>query len=60
MENKEYEDYKTRVLAGEVIAGVEIYDRPGWDTIQLTDPKIHSVAYISTRDFSEKVRAKFD
>lgn len=42
------------------IPGAEIYKRPGWDTIQITDPNINSVAYISTRNFAEKVRVKFD
>ncbi len=42
------------------VVGAQIYDRPGWDTIQITNPQIKSVAYVSTKEFAEKVRVKFD
>lgn len=59
MDPVEYNKLKERVENG-MVPGAEIYDRPGWDTIQLTDPEIDSVGYVSTREFAQKVRAKFD
>ncbi len=58
LEPNEYIKLKDLVAKGR-IKGAEIYDRPGWDTIQITDPHINSVAYISTKEFAEKVRAEF-
>jgi 8-oxo-dGTP diphosphatase len=59
IEQEEYKELKERVGKGE-IKGAEIYNRPGWDNIQLTDPTINAVAYISTMEMAEKVRIKFD
>ena len=59
LEPKEYAEFKSKVERGE-IPGAEMYDRPGWDTIEITDPNISSVAYISTQEFAEKVRVRFD
>lgn len=56
---KEYKILKDKVKDGKAAPGMEIYDRTGWDTIQITNPKINSVAYISTQSFAEKVRVKF-
>lgn len=55
----EYEELKRQVSKG-LVKNAQLYDRPGWDTIQITDPLISSVAYISTKEFAEKVRVKFD
>lgn len=60
MAEVEYEAFKQDVLEGKTPKGVELYDRRNWDTVQITDPAINSVAYISTKEFSEKVRVKFD
>lgn len=57
MATKDYELAKQNVKS---INGAELYDRPGWDTIQITSPEVSSVAYISTKEFSKKVRVKFD
>lgn len=59
MESDEYKNLKKLVGNGK-INGAEIYDRPGWDTIQITNPDINSVAYVSTKDFAKRVRVKFD
>ena len=58
LELSDYTKLKESVSKGE-IKGAEIYDRPGWDTIQITDPNFKSVAYVSTKEFAEKVRVKF-
>jgi hypothetical protein len=59
MEPEEYKDLKDFVRGGKV-EGAKLYDRPGWDTVQITDPNIDSVAFVSTNEFAEKVRVRFD
>lgn len=56
---EKYLKLKEKVENGEV-KGAEIYDRPGWDNIQLSDHDIDAVAYVSTKEMTEKVRVKFD
>lgn len=58
LEPNEYLALKGSVSQGK-INGAEIYDRPGWDTFQITDPSMNSIAFVSTKEFSEKVRVKF-
>jgi hypothetical protein len=59
LEEDEYTKIKNKLLNGEAIKGAEIYDRPGWDTIQITDTDVDAIAFLSTKEFSEKVRVKF-
>lgn len=59
MDVKDYEGLKLKVQNNEVPLA-QLYDRPGWDTIQITKPEIKALAYISTKEFAEKVRVKFD
>lgn len=54
----EYQKLK-QLTEADLIQGAEVYDRLGWDTIQITDPNIRSVAYVSTKEFAKKVRIKF-
>lgn len=60
MELDEYAKLKNSILSEKEIEGIQIYNRPGWDTIQITDPQINSVAYISTMSMAVKARIKFD
>ncbi len=53
----EYECIKKAVAEGE-FPGASLYDRPGWDMIQLTDPSIGSVAYLSTKRMTAMVHVK--
>lgn len=59
MEPEEYKIFRKSVIAGEV-KGAKLYGRPGWNTVQITDPSINSVAFVSTKEFAEKVRVRFD
>lgn len=56
----EYRALKQSLLDGTVIQGAKMYDRPGWDFIQLSNPAIGSVAYVSTKENVEWVRVKHD
>lgn len=59
LSNKDYLELKYRVEK-EALDGAQMYDRPGWDTIQFTNSEINAVAYVSTKEFAEKVRLDFD
>ena len=58
LEPATYTKLKNQILSGTVIKSAQIYDRPGWDMIQLSDPTIASVGYISTQAMAEKIRLK--
>lgn len=51
---------KNRVANGENVSGASIYSRPGWDMVELKNPSVRAVAYISYQEMAEKVRVRFD
>lgn len=53
MESGEYQKFK-----GNLPVGAVVYDRPGWDMVQLSDPSIASVAYVAIKEMAERVRVK--
>ncbi len=55
----DFERLKLRVAAGKV-EGASIYDRPGWDMVELRDPSIAAIAYVSYEAMAVKARIKFD
>lgn len=59
LDSAEYQKLKESVTKG-LIKGAEVYDRPKWDTVQMTSLDVDSVAYVSTKEFAEKVRVKFE
>jgi hypothetical protein len=54
----EYEKFKQEVAEGG-IKGASIYNRPGWDNVEVRNPGIKALTYIGTREMAEKVRVKF-
>ena len=58
--NEEYRSLVKEVTARKYGTQVVMYDRPGWDTIQITAKGIKSVAYVSTIEMAIKARFKFD
>lgn len=59
LKDDKYVGLKSQVEKGS-FEGVQMYDRPGWNTIQIVDANVRAVAYVSTKAFAEKVRIKFD
>lgn len=55
----EYGKLKQKILSGSKIKGASIFDRPGWDMIELRNPEVNALAYISTGDMAERVRVRF-
>ena len=56
--DKEYIKLKESLQKGSQINGAKIFDRPDLDMVELSDPDIDALAYVSTRAMTEKVRVK--
>lgn len=58
IENGEYQELKQTMLNGKKVYGARVFDRPDLDMIELYDPDIDVLAYVSTSTMTEKVRIK--
>ena len=58
MQPKEYSKLKQKILNKKKIKGARIFERKDLDMIELYDPDTDALAYISTKDWTEKVRMK--
>lgn len=58
LEVDEYEELKKSLLNGEIIKGARIFERPDLDMIELYDPDVDGLGYVSPREMTEKVRVK--
>lgn len=58
VEHPQYDQLKRSLLNGEHIKGARIFPRNDLDMIELYDPNVDALAYISTNIMTEKVRAK--
>lgn len=54
----EYTLLKKALQEGSSINGARVFDRPDLDMIELSDPDIDALAYVSTKAMTEKVRVK--
>jgi len=59
LSSKEYLSLKQKIMEGVEIKGAGIYNRPGWDNIEIRNSKINALTYIGTQEMAEKVRIKF-
>ncbi len=57
-DNEKYIELKESLLKGAKINGAKVFDRPDLDMIELSDPDIDALAYVSTKAMTEKVRVK--
>jgi len=58
MEKAEYEKLKASLTTGKPRLGIRMFERPGWDMIELYDPDVDALGYISQKEMTEKVRVK--
>ena len=58
LEQKEYQDLKQSLVDGPIIKGARVFPRQDLDMIELFDPDIDALGYVSTNTMSEKVRNK--
>ena len=56
--DKEYIELKKSLQSGSQLNGAKIFDRPDLDMVELSDPDIDALAYVSTTAMTEKVRVK--
>jgi hypothetical protein len=58
IDDEKYIELKKSLQSGSQINGATIFDRPDLDMVELSDPDIDALAYVSTRAMTEKVRIK--
>lgn len=58
LEQAEYDALKQRLQNGERVSGARIFPRNDLDMIELFNPDVDALAYVSTNQMSEKVRIK--
>jgi hypothetical protein len=58
LEQGEYSELKQSLLSGKKMKGARVFDRADLDMIELYDPDIDALAYVSTNHMTEKVRIK--
>ena len=58
LEPQKYTELKQSLLAGKKIEGARVFERPDLDMIELYDPDIDALGYVSTNQMTEKVRIK--
>ena len=56
LNKEEFDELKNSLLNGKEIKGLEIFDRPSLDLIQLFDPNIDALSFIGTKDMTENVK----
>lgn len=55
---EEYRALKSSLLSGTKIKGARVFERADLDMIELYDPDVDALAYISPQEMTEKVRIK--
>ena len=58
LDKKKYIKLKNLLSNGVEINGAKIFDRPDLDMIELSNPDIDTLAYVSTKTMTERVRVK--
>lgn len=58
MESERYEKIKSELQHGKIIPGARIFPRADLDMIELYNPDIDALGYISVNEMTEKVRVK--
>ncbi len=58
IEEAKYQELKKSLQAGKIIKGVRVFERPDLDMVELYNPDIDALGYVSPREMTEKVRVK--
>jgi hypothetical protein len=58
LEPQAYLELKTSLQYGKKMKGARVFDRPDLDMIELYDPDVDALGYVSTERMSESVRVK--
>lgn len=60
LDSKEYDNMKWALLSGKRIKGARAFERGDPDMVELFDPDVDALGYITTTTIEEKVRARTD
>lgn len=58
LEEEKNQELKKSLRAGKIIRGARIFERPDLDMIELCDPNLDVLGYVSSREMTEKFRVK--
>jgi hypothetical protein len=58
LEEPKYTKFKNSVLKDTKIKGARVFERSDLDMVELYDPDVDALGYVSPRDMTEKVRIK--
>lgn len=58
LEDSEFHALKKRVSLGEDVIGARLYDRKDLDMVELYDKSMETLAYVSTKEMTERARVK--
>lgn len=58
LEESEYTKLKEEMLNGKKVNGARVFERPDLDMIELYDPDVDALGYVSTSNMTETVRVK--
>lgn len=58
LEEEKYQELKKSLQAGKVMKGTRVFERPDLDMVELYDPDVDALGYVSPREMTEKVRVK--
>lgn len=58
VEEKEYQALKSAILAGKKLPGARVFERPDLDMIELYNPDVDALGYVSMHAMTQKVRIK--
>lgn len=58
LEEEKYQSLKTSLRSGKNIRGARIFERSDLDMIELYNPDVDALGYVSPREMTEKVRIK--
>lgn len=58
LEQQQYDELKQSLIDGKQVGGARIFPRNDLDMVELYDPDIDTLAYVSTNTMTEKVRVK--
>lgn len=58
LEEDKYQELKQSLQDGKIINGARVFERPDLDMVELYNPNVDALGYVSPREMTEKVRVK--
>ncbi|MDO8558310.1 MAG: hypothetical protein Q7S09_03940 [bacterium] len=58
LEEGKYQEFKKSLQDGKIVRGTRVFERPDLDMVELYNPDVDALGYVSPREMTEKVRMK--